>query len=186
MNRALDKVSKSLKVKSSGNSKSILHNNFVLYTVFAIAIINFFSYLTVGDIKHTIIFLLAGFVTSFLSKNMVVILCIAMAVTNIVKVATSNGREGMDDMKDEEEEGMDDMKEEEEEGMEGMEDEEKEEEGMDGMEDEDKEEGMTSDGRKLIEMQDKIIGGFKEIEPYMEKAEQLANKLERTASQYSR
>jgi hypothetical protein len=186
MNRALDKVSKSLKVKSSGNSKSILHNNFVLYTVFAIAIINFFSYLTVGDIKHTIIFLLAGFVTSFLSKNMVVILCIAMAVTNIVKVATSNGREGMEDQEDKEEEGMDDMDEKEEEGMEGMEDQdEKEEEGMDDMED-DKEEGMTSDGRELIEMQDKIINGFKEIEPYMEQAEQLANKLERTASQYSR
>lgn len=182
MNRALDKVSKSLKVKAtSGNSKSLLHNNFVLYTVFAIAIINFFSYLSSGDMKHTVIFLLAGFVTSFLSKNMVVILCIAMAVTNIVKVATSTGgREGMEDKEEEEEEleGMGDMEEEEEE-PEGMEDMEEEEEDKDM-------EGMRNDGRKLIEMQDKIIDGFKEIEPYMKKAEHLANKLERTASQYEK
>ena len=169
MNRTLDKVSKSLKVKSSGNSKSLLHNNFVLYTVFAIAIINFFSYLSVGDLKHTIIFLLAGFVTSFLSKNMVVILCIAMAVTNIVKVATSGGREGMED-KEEDEEGLEDMEEEKEEGMEDREDDEMS-------------EGMRNDGRKLIEMQDKIIDGFKEIEPYMEKAEKWADKLERTSVQ---
>jgi hypothetical protein len=181
MNRALDKVSKSLRVKAtSGNSKSLLHNNFVLYTVFAIAIINFFSYLSSGDMKHTIIFLLSGFVTSFLSKNMVVILCIAMAITNIIKVATSvGGREGMEDKEeDEDAEGMEDMKEEDEDA-EGMED-----------KDEDKDEkdmtGMKNDGKKLIEMQDKIIDGFKEIEPYMEKAEKLANKLERTASQYDK
>lgn len=173
MNRALDKVSKSLKVKPFGNSKSLLHNNFVLYTVFAIAIINFFSYLSVGDMRHTVIFLLAGFVTSFLSKNMVVILCIAMAVTNIVKVATSNGREGMEDKELEEveeekvdEEGLEDMKETDE-------------------KEKDVSENIHKDEKQLIEMQDKIIDGFKEIEPYMQKAEMLANKLERTASKYS-
>jgi hypothetical protein len=185
MNRALDKVSKSLRVKAtSGSSKTLLHNNFVLYTVFAIAIINFFSYLSAGDMKHTIIFLLTGFVTSFLSKNMVVILCIAMAITNIMKVATSGGREGMEDKEEEEEEGMEEM-EEEEEKPEGMEEMEKEKETEKKEEKEDME-VMHNDGKKLIEMQDKIIDGFKEIEPYMQKAEKLANKLERTAATYSK
>jgi hypothetical protein len=181
MNRALAKSAKMRAI--SGNSKTLLHNNYVLYTVFAIAIVNFFSYLTAGDMKHTIIFLLTGFVVSFVSKNMVVILCIAMAVTNIMKVATSTGREGMEDGEEEEEEkeGMDDGEEEEEE-KEGMKGEKKEKE-----EDEEKiEESMKTDGRELIKMQDKIIDGFKELEPYMNKAEKLANKLNRTASTVSK
>lgn len=183
MNRALDKISKLLKSKaSSPKTNSILHNNIVLYVVFVIAIVNFFSYLMVGDVRHTIIFLLTGLVTSFVSKNMVVILCISMAVTNIVKVAMT-GKEGMEGSEEEEEEK-------EKEGMENKEEETTEKE-VDSEKEKDtsskegeKSESMKTiknDGSELIKIQDKIIDGFKEIEPYMEKAENLTDKINRAA-----
>lgn len=170
---------------SSHRGNSILHNSAVLYTVFAIALVNLLSYVMVGDIRHSIVFLLTGFVVSFLSKNMVVILCIAMAVTNIVKVAMGS-REGMED-------GAAAAEEKEKEEKEGMEDSAEEtpnEEAPNKKEDaKDKKENMDEtmatikkDGNELLKVQDKIIDGFNQIEPYMKQAEKLANKIDNTAN----
>jgi hypothetical protein len=45
--------------------------------------------LAVGDeYKYISVFFLTGFVTSFFSKNMMVIMCIAMVITNILQFGT--------------------------------------------------------------------------------------------------
>lgn len=152
-------------------STNLLYNKGVLYTVFVIAFVNFLSYLMIGDIRHSIIFVLTGYVVSLLNKNMVVILCIAMAVTNIVKVTGTHGtwkREGMKSDKS----NKDKQEEEEEEN----ETEESTDTGDDNMD------VIRKDGAELIKMQDKIIDGFNEIQPYMDKAEKLARKIDNTAT----
>lgn len=151
-------------------STELLHNKGVLYTVFALALVNFMSYIMVGDIRHSIIFVLTGYVVSMLSKNMVVILCMSMAVTNIVKVVSVNGtwkQEGMKSKKSSKDEDEEDQVKEEEEDSEY---------------DSDNMVGIRKDGAELIKMQDKIIDGFNEIQPYMDKAEKLARKIDDTAT----
>jgi hypothetical protein len=118
-----------------------------------------------------------------MSKNMVVILSIAMAVTNILKVAM--GRRGW-------KEGLED-------GASSEPSAEKAEtaatkktgketepnEGEDELgnteADQKKLQEIKKDGKELIKLQDKIIDGFNEIEPHMQEAEKLSDKIQKTA-----
>jgi hypothetical protein len=64
---------------------NVLHNRFILYFIFLISIGNLY-YLTVSqDIMSVVVFIIVGFLTSFFSKNMMVILFIAVSITNILK-----------------------------------------------------------------------------------------------------
>lgn len=71
--------------KFSEKFKSLLSNRGVLYILFVLAIGNLFYLGTSNDIWTIAIFVLTGFLTSFFSKNMVVILCIALVVSSIIK-----------------------------------------------------------------------------------------------------
>jgi hypothetical protein len=80
------------------NSSSLLYNKYVLYFVFLIALLDIFYFIQLEDYTFSSIFVIIGFLTSFFSKNMIVILCIAMAVTNILKYGVGEYRvEGFDD-----------------------------------------------------------------------------------------
>jgi len=76
--------------KFSEKFKSLLSNRGVLYILFVLAIGNLFYLGTSNDIWTIAAFVLTGFLTSFFSKNMVVILCIALAVSSIIKYGTQN------------------------------------------------------------------------------------------------
>ena len=106
-------------ILDSKGTKTILHNQYLLYFIFALAFGNLFYMLLGNEIYFIVIFVLVGFLTSFFSKNMIVILCIAMAITNILKFGTPINHEGFEEKEDEEEK-------EEEESKESMEDSEKE------------------------------------------------------------
>lgn len=117
--------------KSIGSiPKSILYNRFLLYFVFAIALGNVVQLMTQQDHMSIIIMVVVGLLTSFFSKNMVVILCIALVITNILKYGTKLRVEGFKDLgtgeEEDEEEGEED-----EENEEDEEGEEEEEEGED-------------------------------------------------------
>ena len=91
-------------LKDSGR---ILNNKFVLYFVLLLALSDLL-FLSVGkDYSSIVVFLLTGFVSSFFSKNMMVVLCIAMAVTNILRYGTgirlNEGFNEEDEEKEEEE-----------------------------------------------------------------------------------
>jgi len=78
------------------NFKFLLYNRIVLYFVFILAIGNLVYLGTSNDLTTIGIFALVGFLTSFFSKNMIVILCIALVVSAISKYGTSVGvSEGM-------------------------------------------------------------------------------------------
>jgi hypothetical protein len=63
----------------------LLHNKFVLYIVFFISIVMIFYYLVKNEINYIIVFLLVGFLTSFYSKNMIIILLLSIVITSLLK-----------------------------------------------------------------------------------------------------
>jgi hypothetical protein len=81
--------------KTKKFSKNILKNSVVLYLVFVAALINLLVFGYQRDWMSGAIFVLVAFLTTFFSKNMIVILCLAMVVANIYKygseVAVSEG-----------------------------------------------------------------------------------------------
>lgn len=97
--------------------KSILYNRYLLYFVFAIALGNVVQLMTQQDHMSLVIMVVVGLLTSFFSKNMVVILCIALVVTNILKYGTKLRVEGF--ASEEEGDEDEDEDEEKEEGFEG-------------------------------------------------------------------
>jgi hypothetical protein len=65
------------------NLKALLRNTKVLYVVFGIALLNFFTYIMNNQFDAVVAFLIFGFITRYLfSKNMIVILLSAMFITN--------------------------------------------------------------------------------------------------------
>lgn len=89
-------------------STEVLQNKFVLYFVFVLAVGNLFHFVFRQDLMSVGIFIATGLLTSFFSKNMTVIMVIAMVVANIFQIG--KGRDGFSDKKkDEEEEERDNV-----------------------------------------------------------------------------
>ena len=65
--------------------KTILYNRVVLYILVFISLIQLFLFLNTNDIQSFFIFILVGFLVSFFNKNMIVIIVIALSITNIFK-----------------------------------------------------------------------------------------------------
>ena len=130
------KASKNMSGKMVGSG--LLYNKWVLYTVFLLSLLNLLVWLVSGDITNAIVFILIGFLTSFFSKNMAVILVFALVVSNILKFGLSIGQEGFEEGADKEDEAF-------EEGAKNDGEDEGFEEGAD-KEDEAFEEGAKNDG----------------------------------------
>jgi hypothetical protein len=82
-------------------SHEILHNRPVLYFVFVIAVGNLFNFVFTNDLMSVGVFIAAGLLTSFFSKNMVVIMVVAMVVANVVRFGLF-GKEGFGGKKEKE------------------------------------------------------------------------------------
>ena len=111
---------------SINKSINILTNKWILYVVLFIGIVDLFNFYSNGDTIAIAIFFVAGFLTTYFSKNMLVILIIAIAITHIARFGSNAHTEGMETEDEEEKEGMED-----EEEKEGMEPEEEEEDPVD-------------------------------------------------------
>ena len=79
------------------NSSAIFNSRIVLYFIFVLSIANLFYLATSLNYMFVSIFILVGFITSFFSKNMVVILCIALTVTNVLQYGNKAAMEGFDE-----------------------------------------------------------------------------------------
>ena len=66
--------------------KEILHNKYVLYAVFIIALTDFLYLGYVNDMNSVYIFVLMIILLTFFNKNMIIILGIALIVTNVLKL----------------------------------------------------------------------------------------------------
>ena len=84
----------------------LLYNKWVLYGVFIVSLLNLLVWLVMGDIMNAIVFILIGFLTSFFSKNMVVILVFALVVSNVLKFGLSIGQEGFEEGNVDDDEGF--------------------------------------------------------------------------------
>ena len=174
--------------KMNVSGKTILHNRFVLYFVFLISLVNLFMFVVQSDFMYALIFVLVGFLTSFFSKNMIVILCIALVITNILKYGVSiRTSEGFNDNSNEDEE------EEEEETEETNEEEEDETENTDdaftnkkeGFRSDDKKtsdnksdaQGIKEDYMKLMEVQKNIVDNMTKITEPLAQAEEIVDRM---------
>jgi len=70
-------------------SKNLIYNKTVLYVILIIALTNLFVIFQQNDIFSILIFFLIGFLTTFFSKNMIVILCMCLFFTNVLKYGRS-------------------------------------------------------------------------------------------------
>ena len=96
--------------------KSLLKNKNFLYFVLFIASVNTFGYLMMRQTEAVMLFALVGFLTTFFTKNMIIVLLTAIVVTNVYAGSVLGVRikEGMESKSDEDEDEEDD------EGKEGM------------------------------------------------------------------
>lgn len=139
------------------SSKDLLHSRFVLYIVFIIAVSNLFHFIFSNDFMSCTVFIVAGLLTSFFSKNMVVIMVIAIVVTHVIRIG-NNSIDGFENKKNdgleeqftealkaiEEIENMDGDMDEDEEDMDEDEEDMEEDDDMDDDIDEDEEEEFSN------------------------------------------
>lgn len=79
------------------NMNNLLKNKVVLYVVFFFAVTNLFGYILVGNLEAVIGFVLIGYMTTFFSKNMIIVMLSAMLLTNFLVASQNNNiQEGMD------------------------------------------------------------------------------------------
>ena len=76
---------KSRMLKDAGK---ILHNRYVLYFILFLALSDLLFLAMGREFVSITVFILSGFVTSFFSKNMMVIMCVAMVISNILRYGT--------------------------------------------------------------------------------------------------
>ena len=67
----------------------LLNNKNVLYAVFVIAILNLLGYLMMQNTEAVVFFLIVGFLTTYFSKNMTVVLIVAMVATSIFALVSN-------------------------------------------------------------------------------------------------
>jgi hypothetical protein len=96
------------KINVGRNINKMLKNKTVLYIVLFIAVMNTLGYLMVNNIDAVILLFLVGLLTSYFSKNMIVVMLVAILFTNLLVGSKQASRtpllEGMDhDGKDDDE-----------------------------------------------------------------------------------
>ena len=131
----LEKIFNSVARLVPSASGKILYNKWVLYFIFIVGIYDVVHFYQRGNIMAVAIFFIVGFLTSFFSKNMIVVIVSAIAVSHIVAYGNKM-TEGFEEEEEEEKEAF----EKEEEEKEGFDEEEEEEEKKEEEKEEEKEE----------------------------------------------
>jgi len=98
-------------------SGKILYNKWILYFIFVVGIYDVVHFYQRGNIMAVAIFVIVGFLTSFFSKNMIVVIVSAIAVSHIVAYGNKmteglDEKEGLDEEEEDEKEGMEEDEEE--------------------------------------------------------------------------
>jgi len=66
----------------------LLRSRIILYFLFILSISHLYFFTVMGDYVYAVIFLLVGFLVSFFSKNMIVIMCFALAISYTLRYGT--------------------------------------------------------------------------------------------------
>ena len=90
-------------LKMKYNFNPILQNQLVLYLFLFMTLTQVVLFVSNNDTTGIVLMCIIGFLTTFFSKNMIVILCVALTMTNLVKKGMKQvGYEGFEDKKEEE------------------------------------------------------------------------------------
>lgn len=81
----------------------LLNDKNVLYIIFVVAILNLLGYLITNNLEAVVFFLIVGFLSTYFSKNMIIVLIIAIITTSIFATTRSpkviyTTKEGMESM----------------------------------------------------------------------------------------
>lgn len=82
------------------NYRFTLNNRILLYFILILSIGDLIYFSLVGEMMFFFIYLAVGYLTSFFSKNMIVILVVAMTVTHVLRFGKRAGNEGMENQDD--------------------------------------------------------------------------------------
>jgi len=182
----------------------------VLYIVLFLAVTNLVGFLMARNFNAVIVFLLSGFVTTYFSRNMIVVMMVAMVVTNIVSGVKiiKEGMENKEKSDDEEheeknEDGEHEEKKDDKQGMTTLSPAPVEEEkkgkkkpkvdyagtleaaydNLDNLLSSDALKNMTDDTQRLAEKQKVLMGNIKKLEPMMQKAGAMLEGLDMNGMQ---
>ena len=182
------KVSQGLKRAQSRllnqNTKKILNNVLLLYVVLIASIADLLYMVSTGSHINVIIFILVAYVTSLFSKNMTVVLLVALAITNIYQMGKSIiVKEGFEEgaEEDAEEDAEKDTEEDAEEGAE-EDAEENTVKKKDKAKDKDKDKELPEEYKKALEQLSdpetaRTIEGLKSLEPLVERMQDVVKML---------
>lgn len=81
------------------NMKSLLKDKNVLRVVALVSVLNLLGYLMMQNLDAVAFFIIIGFLTTYFSKNMIVVLLVAMISTNFLVMSRSAGRKMVEGMK---------------------------------------------------------------------------------------
>jgi hypothetical protein len=158
-------------LKFKYNFNPILQNQFVLYFVFLLALVEIVYFLNIWDLRSVVFFLIVGFLASFFSKNMIVILTITLALTNIMKYGVRPAVEGMENAEKESEEEK-----EEETETENEKEPKKESDKESNTNETPDMKDINADLKQFDNLQKEIISGMKDIGGLLDKAEGFVEK----------
>lgn len=103
VDKAEDLFNKLMRLVPSA-SGSMLYNKWILYFIAIISLVDMTRFYMRGNTNAVMLFFAVGLLTTFFSKNMTVVLVIALALTHLVTYGTKS-LEGLENADDEEEEG---------------------------------------------------------------------------------
>lgn len=183
------------KIMRKPYAKGIIYNKYVLYIVFFIALINLHTYAVKQDYVYCILFILIGFITAFFNKNMTVILVIAMIFATIFNAILKGKPLHLEGFKQDVEDDMNELsnyidsskgkttklfgEETDEEPSSN-----KSTKSFSGNASPTPTKLMESLRENALDLQDtqkNIISGFQQIEPHMDRAEELLETIQHTA-----
>jgi hypothetical protein len=169
----LDSLSRKQKF-TSGRLDAWIHNKIVLYVVMAASLFQLFILANSANYRGAVSFVLVAAVMFYFSKNMVVVLVSALAVSALIGIipgfSLDNRTEGMEDASESDDEEKTDKKEK-----------------KKGSEKEDSKviSDLKKDGESLIKTQEIIMNNFKKISPELDKVESLVASMNETAATLS-
>lgn len=171
--------------------KSLLHNTFVLYFILFISVAYLFFFMQTGNFRSVFVFLLVGFLTSFYSKNMIVVLTCALIGTRIISTMDSL-HEGLEtkegNTNNNANNNTKNVKKSKTNGEESSEEDEAIDEELEGVSNKEIKELLSdkkirqdiqSDLEGMLKTQEQMIEGMSKLEPLIDKAEQFRQKYQK-------
>jgi len=179
-------------LKMKYNFNPVLQNQLVLYLFLFMTLTQIVLFVSNNDTMGIVLMCMVGFLTSFFSKNMIVILCVALTATNVLKRGMKQiGYEGFEDKEESEEETEEETDEEEvkpkkeKKGDEDVDDAPNSNELSDKTKDEMKRqfEKLKEEYPEFNALKGDIVEAMVKIDPILDKAEAFMNKYSKYKSQ---